>query len=95
MIASEVRNIVFTRKIEKWTKISECLAGTCTTLSHTNQADLYSMHSFLSEILEDEELIKEELEAEIEHDAAEEHQKIVRRYCHILSNLNGSSKFAK
>ncbi len=92
MIASKIRDTVFKRKIKLWVKTSQCLANTCTTLSHVPQAELNSLAAIVtSNKMEDEEWLAQEF-AEEAHEA---HRKEVRQQCHALTNPKNKSKIAK
>lgn len=83
MISNKVRDIASKRKTKKWTTVTKCLTNTCDSLFHVSKEDLDMMDQF------------GDLPDEAEYEAAEAHQKDVIRYCKKLSNLEGSSKFAK
>ncbi len=90
MIASKVRDVVFEPKMELWTKISQCLTNTCTTVSHMSESDLERT----------KDISDEQLEKEWYPDAEDNHQEHVRDYCNRLSMKSSkphrkSSKLAK
>lgn len=86
IIASKVRDVVFKPKMKVWAQVSRCLANECTNLSHLSMD--YSMFS--------SNVSKRGLLKLYEASIMEEHQKLVKRYCKMLSNLDGkSSRFAK
>ena len=87
MIASKVRDVDFKPKMKLWAQINRCLANKCNPLSH-----LSIDYSMFSSNVSERSLLKHGGYEE----AAEVHQKRVKWYCKMLSNLDGkSSKFAK
>ena len=75
-IAGHLREIIFTAEMKSWIKISNCLANTCSIMSHMPHAELDSFGDlFTSNKLEDEEWLEEQFA----EDAAEEHQKRVEQ----------------
>lgn len=88
MIASEVREITFNRKLKYWTRVKECLSNDCCKIAHARHVSRrYAKSSFLSD---------DEVYEKFKFEAADEHQRYVERYCQLLSNLDGrSSRFAR
>lgn len=70
MIASEVRDVAFERKMKKWIKISRCLANTCTSMSHVSKVNLTSIAKWYPPGVSDELLGRS-----LERAAEEEHHK--------------------
>ena len=92
MIASKIRDAVFKREIELWVKASQCLANTCTTLSHIPKADFNSLDAIVtSNKMEDDEWLAEQF-VEESHEA---HKKKVRQYFQALTNPKNNSRIAK
>ena len=85
MIAGNVRDSIFRKKWRTWTRIGKWLSGTYSSFyAHARLK--------LNDSDEDGYTVEEYDAAERE---AEEQQKEVKWYCHKLSNLDGSSRFAK
>lgn len=88
MIASEVREITFNRKLKYWTRVKECLSNNHCKIAHARHV---SKHYTNSSLLSDDEVYEK-----FKFEAVDEHQRCVERYCRTLSNLDGrSSRFAK
>lgn len=87
MIANEVREILFNRKLKYWTRVKECLSNHCRLAHARNVSKRYKGSSFLSD---------DEVYEKFNFEAATEHREYVEGYCQTLSNLDGrSSKFAR
>ena len=94
-ITSMVRDHAYKLKRKEWTKLSKCLANTCTAFSHMDEARIRSMREFKSfrecDCCNDEDGIPDDYMCE----ARDAHESEVEEYCHRLTKLDGFTKFAK
>ena len=88
MIAGKVRDISFEDEITKWNKISNCLADTCTTMSHiqrTEIRDAILVGRLPADKMKDEDWLADEFAEE----ANEAHQEFVKDQCNYLMSAKG------
>ena len=89
MIAGRVRDAVAEHQAQKWTRMKGCFSNNCSILSHMLLAELDMELMIYSHGTDYESYELAEMDAE------EDHQEALERYCKRLTNLNGSSRFAK
>ena len=103
MIASNVRDVVFDRKMRRWMKIIRCLSGECGLAAHTTPDELDLLRRLRRKVSEEERAGESDGHAAgryseqkfwVDENFRVEHQRCMRRYCQMLSNLDESSRFA-
>ncbi|KAL8724911.1 MAG: hypothetical protein Q9181_006623 [Wetmoreana brouardii] len=90
MIATVVRDQEFQRNMKRWVQVDNCLANTCTTLSHVPVEELNDFYDFCTNNLSEGRLA-----LDFEDLVPERHVDTIFEWSHDLECLDGATEIAK
>ncbi|KAL8787060.1 MAG: hypothetical protein Q9213_002402 [Squamulea squamosa] len=90
MIATVVRDQEFQRNMKEWVQVDNCLANTCTTLSHATVEEINEIYSFCIN-----NLPEERVEEDLDDITPSRHVDTVFEWSYILENLDGTTNIAR
>ncbi|KAL8765208.1 MAG: hypothetical protein Q9209_007641 [Squamulea sp. 1 TL-2023] len=90
MIANEVRDYEFQRNMKQWVQVDNCLANTCTSLSHATVEEINEIYGFCTNNLREGRV-----EEDFEDFAPDRHAETVSDWSYLMENLDGTTKIAK
>ncbi|KAL8918046.1 MAG: hypothetical protein Q9208_007568 [Pyrenodesmia sp. 3 TL-2023] len=90
MIARNVRDMAFERRMKKWVKISNCLTDNCNALSHVHSDEISDINNH-----EGYNLSEDELQEAFSDEYTERHRHKVAKWYRNLTTMDGRSEIGK